>query len=681
MFNFDQQKFNFNAVLENNMFALSLDDYDDDILDVAPQREDKPQQQRNPYADIINVETNFELFLKVHVFNAIGISLEGNDDGFANSYAWKKVSKDGETHYIAFITYTVSRNSKNYSYDLYVDLNDTTKVLRIGNCTTFKRSKFFKISYPLIKICEKYIDGPVYIGDIYFNKPFAQKVTVSKIVKDIDLPLDNVTITDDISIWRCVWNNVGYYLPDLVKSNNFIEIENKLKLSSEFMSHFAGFTNTMDHARVTLFYKMFESFEDFSKMVTEFCKMGAHVKTEFGMEFTAENYQNNLSKFSEIVSEKLGIEVKRKQELNDKEEAAKKFITGEFPQTTLDHFESINSKAPTLLSIRTLSKERKSKDPYRKLDLPVIKLILKDNGIDIEKIVNEYEQKWLTTFYKFVNIFYEHCKRLNVSAVPNEYNRYVDYEVIVDTLFVYDRLTVKFTDANGGRQDFDELTDEELSLIKEMTFGLKPKLVWEGRELIIDKQRLDDPTDACLALCRMLLSAFGRYSGSVISDGIEENNHVYNEFLMLQRFIYILYNLYANDHNKDKDESEKLPELDNTILFNMKHNYVSFGYYGDYYPFNFGDIGMKLNTYYQLYKFLLYISYIIENGYDIQCPNLGGVADSKERLLRMHGLGEDLNDLVEKEFALNNKPNLKVLNMTSIIKMLSTIFTNIDKKL
>ena len=38
-------------------------------------------------------------------------------------------------------------------------------------------------------------------------------------------------------------------------------------------------------------------------------------------------------------------------------------------------------------------------------------------------------------------------------------------------------------------------------------------------------------------------------------------------------------------------------------------------------------------------------------------------------------------DLVEKEFALNNKPNLKVLNMTSIIKMFSTIFTNIDKKL
>ena len=29
-------------------------------------------------------EKNFELFLKVHVFNVIGISLEGNDDGFAN---------------------------------------------------------------------------------------------------------------------------------------------------------------------------------------------------------------------------------------------------------------------------------------------------------------------------------------------------------------------------------------------------------------------------------------------------------------------------------------------------------------------------------------------------------------------------------------------------------------------
>ena len=42
---------------------------------------------------------------------------------------------------------------------------------------------------------------------------------------------------------------------------------------------------------------------------------------------------------------------------------------------------------------------------------------------------------------------------------------------------------------------------------------------------------------------------------------------------------------------------------------------------------------------------------------------------------------EAITNSINNEFSLNNKPNLKVLNMTSIIKMLSTIFTNIDNKI
>ena len=38
-------------------------------------------------------------------------------------------------------------------------------------------------------------------------------------------------------------------------------------------------------------------------------------------------------------------------------------------------------------------------------------------------------------------------------------------------------------------------------------------------------------------------------------------------------------------------------------------------------------------------------------------------------------------ELINNEFDTNNKPNMRTLNTTSINKMMSTIFTNIDKKI
>ena len=131
-----------------------------------------------------------------------------------------------------------------------------------------------------------------------------------------------------------------------------------------------------------------------------------------------------------------------------------------------------------------------------------------------------------------------------------------------------------------------------------------------------------------------------------------------------------------------------MPDIN--ILYDMTYNSASYGYYNisTYFPFNFGDICMKLNTYNQLYKFLTFISYIIENGYNITHPNTSAYCDPKQRLIRMYlGLDiieniKDINKLItEEEFSLNNNPNVKLLNIDSIIKMFSTIFTNIDKKL
>jgi len=45
--------------------------------------------------------------------------------------------------------------------------------------------------------------------------------------------------------------------------------------------------------------------------------------------------------------------------------------------------------------------------------LPVIDLILKDNGIDVDKLVKKYEAEFLDNLYKFINLLDEHFDRIH----------------------------------------------------------------------------------------------------------------------------------------------------------------------------------------------------------------------------------------------------------------------------
>ena len=98
---------------------------------------------------------------------------------------------------------------------------------------------------------------------------------------------------------------------------------------------------------------------------------------------------------------------------------------------------------------------------------------------------------------------------------------------------------------------------------------------------------------------------------------------------------------------------------------------------------------MTLNCYQQLYKFIKQIAYIIENGFNIKFPNLGAFvydgyySSFNHGIFKAYGIEEKYNmiELINNEFDTNNKPNMRTLNTTSINKMMSTIFTNIDKKI
>lgn len=670
MFNFDTQKFNFNEPLNetSHTLSLSLDDFEDDFDDEI--EVSRPSQAKY---DKIESFTNFKMFLAAKVFQPLELS--------DPHYAWKELFYDGEKHFIAYIDETFIRKNANggnreHHYQLYVDLNDTTHELRIGNCTSFRKSRFMGINYPLIKICEKYQDGPVYIGDIYLDLSYSTRETCENILKKIEFPLIFPKITESVSIYRCVWKDKKYYLPDQQPGNEFTDIDKNLVFSHEFVSHLGGFSNNLEGASVNLFYKLFKSFDDFAKVTKLFCNKGATVHSEFNTLFTENVYERFIEQFKIKIDEELGIESEEKRKFEELEIKSKQKLLDLISQNAIEHFDSINEKSKNLLSIKTLFKERKSKDPYRKFDLPVIELILKDNGIDIDKIVNNYESKWTTSFYNFANMFIEHCKRIKcckrLSYVLDNIERgKIDFKYYPD-----DRGLNYGNYGNDTNLAFDGLSEDELKYLKELIFGLKPNISWDNYSIEIDKSRIKYNSEEDIEMYRTLLAMFGRYSNAFFDDD-NVNNHIYNKFLLLQRFVYLLYVL--NDEKEGKN-------LKYTALFSMKFHYIEYGYYGGYVPFNLSDISMPLNTYQQLYKFIKQIAYIIENGYNIKFPNLGAFSyysSFNHNLFKFYGIEENDNmeNLINNEFDTDNKPNMNVLDTTSLNKMLTTIFTNIDKKI
>jgi len=120
-------------------------------------------------------------------------------------------------------------------------------------------------------------------------------------------------VTENITFWRTVWNKKGYYLPDVRPGMSLMEIDDELKLTSEFVEHFNGLDSKLRHGtKIPLFYNMFNSFEDFAKITKIFCDANALVFTEFGIELTKSSYDENIVEFENRLNSKLDLEAKKK---------------------------------------------------------------------------------------------------------------------------------------------------------------------------------------------------------------------------------------------------------------------------------------------------------------------------------------------------------------------------------
>ena len=179
-------------------------------------------------------------------------------------------------------------------------------------------------------------------------------------------------------------------------------------------------------------------------------------------------------------------------------------------------------------------------------------------------------------------MFIEHCKRIQCCNRAN---------YVLDNI---ERGNVNFkyiVDSDNGQgveyRQFDGLSDEELKSLKEIIFGLKPNISWDAYSVEVNESLLKYKDKEDIEICKKLLSRLGRYSESFVDDD-NVDNHVYNKFLLLQRFVYLLYVL--NDEKEGKN-------LKATALYSMKFHYIEYGYYGGYIPFNLSDISMTLNCY------------------------------------------------------------------------------------
>lgn len=686
--------FDFNRIYEStavHTFGLSLDDFDED--DDMPIIHHKSRQKSSDYFE-------FDIFLHTKIFPCFGQEFD-----FANKnsksepcrYTWKRVNKEDGTHYIAYIYSFQKGKYKNYDFHFYIDLNADTDVLLIGNCSSFAVFRYFNISYPLIKICEKYGDGPVYIGDIYVDMAYSYNESPDEIINKIEIPDKFNNVKDSISLYRCIWNEQTYYYPNSVPNKNmFDEIDPQVKLSHDFIEHLSGFKNTFNGAEVYLYYNAFETFNDFKKLVVLFCEQGARVTTEFDFHFTDKNYEDLLVEFKELIEEKKGIESEQKKQMASIEEKCKEKIQNMFSKDVIEHFESINQKAPKLLSTRTMFKERKSNDPYRKFDLPVIDLILKDNGIDVDKLVEKYEAEFLDNLYKFINVLDEHFDRIHCVPIAKDF--------LFQDIFIHGNLRAKYActakinnTQTGGFDDevFDGLTQEEVKLMRKLMTGLKVLQTDEYGRCQADVSRLNNKSEETIHLANTVIKHFGEYGDGQIGDFKASKNstesedvHAYNKFALLQRFVYLLNILVVDDYNDEVEKTgnglkQQYPQHNGVYKYNYTYIEGGYGYSGSYIPLRVDEHSFKLNTYAQLYKFIKMIAYIIENGYNITIPNLGCCNDNTaNKILHIYGELEYNEELtINTEFNYDNKPNINLLNTTSLEKMFATIFKNIDKKI
>lgn len=313
------------------------------------------------------------------------------------------------------ITFACSAGRSGYKFVVDAD----TAELYILNGSEYNSSKWFVLNTSMIKMIEDAnLFNKIYVGMGDVMMPD---------YKDRIIIVYSCVITDNISLYRSRYDGEAYYLP---QKFNIDEDLNKFKFNQDFIYknwEFIIYANDATNTSV-LWQALFDSKEDYKAFAMKFVSKGFPVIDEYDKIYKSEEDLNELVNSSDDYKDQY------KSEQDAKKNKMESYLNSQLGTGGMIAYTEAakNSKNSGYhLYLRNLYKNRKKKsDPYAKLDRDVLKLILKDNNIDIDKLAEDLFKKTVDMIIKA----YEDWERIFSMLDPNsnirEISRYIKEELI-----------------------------------------------------------------------------------------------------------------------------------------------------------------------------------------------------------------------------------------------------------
>lgn len=496
---------------------------------------------------------------------------------------------------------------------IFVDM--LSKTLFIMQYNTYNTSKWYNINTNTIKFLDE-SDYDKYGLKVYIFQGCYN--TSTKYKKNV-LKLYSTQITENLSLYRSKdINGEAYYLP----KDPLAKIEDKFIINNvkdwEILNKC---TADPSENQTELRRNMFRTTVDFNKFALKLINIGSAVKDEYGKIYKSEtdllnvdnsdiqNFKDESDKHLQDIEEQKNIEA-----YNAHEFLLKKLT----PMGIIKFNNAKQNVSSRHFYLSALSKLRKKKsDPYAKLDRSVLKMILQDNGYDIEEMIYDYIDKSFNTLLK------------NIKKYVNEYTR---------GPLIRDEIQMIFNDID---YNFFRFIFANEKLIKEK-FGY---------------------TDEDFELALKLDRRFENYRN-------HEFDTSYYENILLGRVFYKMAESLINDNpngynNKDANNLRIDIIIDPNYNEGAQYSYYS---YSAPTPFDFKNLSLAIDDETTLRYSFYMIAYAVTNAF--KTPLFFEYYNNKN-------LGDHEAFMTFKK--QHTIPNLDNFNFDSYIKCLDSCFTTINK--
>jgi len=221
---------------------------------------------------------------------------------------------NGENHTI-YVLYYIDLKNPDKRYNVHVigfDYNHVRGEYTVGYINGYQtRNNYFKVTEPILRLIEK-SPVPVHIGVfsytemlygiMLYNIDAYQCLKTPYLYMPKDKPLfgnivSNKNISENVVLFDMGQLNGKWYRKLPTQQSKIISnLPDNFKLSHDFAKKFAGIQNaTRTSLSISLYTTMFESADDFAKVVSLFVEKGYEVQDERHNVYNKENYKELLN--------------------------------------------------------------------------------------------------------------------------------------------------------------------------------------------------------------------------------------------------------------------------------------------------------------------------------------------------------------------------------------------------